>query len=76
MGSLPWPRGRRVVSWGSSANTVPIPTTMASTRCRRRWPKARAASPVSHWLSPPTVAILPSREQAALAMTHGRPVFT
>ena len=38
-------------------------------------PQARAASPVSHWLSPPTVAILPSREQAALAMTQGRPVL-
>ena len=32
--------------------------------------------PVSHWDSPPAVAIFPSREQAALAMTQGRPVST
>ena len=37
--------GRRTVSAGSSARTVPAPTSTASDRARSRWASARASSP-------------------------------
>ena len=66
-------RGSRAVSHGSSASTVPIPTSTASCVSRRRWTSARAASPVIHFDSPLTVAILPSSVIAALSVNAGRP---
>ena len=58
---------------GSSARTVPDPTSTASTRFRSRCTSARAASPVTQRLSPDAVASLPSSDTAALSVTQGRP---
>ena len=38
--------GKRHVSIGSSASTVPMPTMMASLCARMRWTRSRTASPV------------------------------
>ena len=53
--------GRRIVSDGSSINTVFTPTRIASAPWRSFIPCARACGPVIHLDSPPAVAILPSR---------------
>ena len=68
--------GSRQVSSGSSAATVPAPTRIASCVARRRWPSARAASPVIHLLSPEAVAMRPSSEVASLRWNSGRPSRT
>src|SRR5918996_588787 len=68
--------GRRQVSAGSSASAVPLPIMIASWLARRRWPRARACSPVIHWLAPVFVAIRPSSEVASFSVTRGRPVRT
>ena len=65
--------GRRQVSAGSSASAVPLPIMIASWVARSQWPRARAASPVSHWLMPLRVAMRPSSEVASLRVTSGRP---
>ena len=46
---------------------------IASWVARSQWPRARAASPVSHWLWPLRVAMRPSSEVASLSVTSGRP---
>ena len=61
------------VSSGSSASTVPMPTTMASIRPRSSWTRRLAASLLIHFESPVRVQILPSRVIAHLAWTYGRP---
>ncbi|SKT79779.1 Uncharacterised protein [Mycobacteroides abscessus subsp. abscessus] len=48
------------MSWGSSANTVPVPTKMASANARRRCTSARDCSLVIHWLVPSLAALRPS----------------
>ena len=50
-----------------------MPVRIAQARARQRWPSARAASPVIHWLSPLSSAVRPSRLAAILTRTHGRP---
>ena len=62
------------VSSGSSARTVPAPTSTASDTARSRWASARAASPVIQRLVPSGAAMRPSRVAASLSTTHGRPV--
>ena len=66
-GSLPvaW----RTVSDGSSARTVPAPTSTASLSARRRWASARASGPVIHRLLPSAAAVRPSRVAANLRTT-------
>ena len=44
------PAASRTVRVGSSARTVPAPTTTASLSARRAWASARASGPVIHWL--------------------------
>ena len=61
----------RTVSCGSSCSTVPMPVRIAQARARQRWPSARAASPVIHWLSPLASAVRPSRLAATFMRTHG-----
>ena len=68
-GSMP---GRRQVSSGSSASTVPMPTRMASHCARNRCTRVLATSPdiaTGLW---PAAAILSSAETASLRMTCGR----
>ena len=62
----------RTLSCGSSCSTVPMPVRIAQARARQRWPSARAASPVIHWLSPLASAVRPSRLAAAFD-PHPRP---
>ena len=66
-------RAARAVSAGSSASTVPVPTTIASACARRRWTSARASGPVIHWLVPSAAAARPSRLWAHFTVTCGRP---
>ena len=65
--------GMRQVRSGLSASTVPTPTITASCRPRIAWPTRRAGVPVIHWLSPPWVAMRPSRVDASFSVTIGRP---
>ena len=65
----------RTSSRGSSPCTVPMPVSTAPARLRQAWPSARAASPVIHWLAPPSSAVRPSSEAATFIRTHGRPRF-
>ena len=58
MGSRP--PGRRQVSLGSSAITVPTPAMIARWRWRRVWTCCRASYPVTHWEAPVWAAIFPS----------------
>ena len=67
------PSASRAVRAGSSASTVPVPTTIASASARRRCTSARAAGPVIHWLVPSDAAARPSRLCAHLTVTCGRP---
>src|SRR5205085_102815 len=66
--------GGRAVNSGSSATSVPRPTTTASTRPRSSCTFARDSSELIHFESPVRVAILPSSVMAHLRWTHGRPV--
>ena len=59
----------RAVSSGSSATTVPMPTTIASILPRSSWTKLRDDSDEIHRLSPVRTAVLPSRVIAHLAVT-------
>ena len=68
------PGGSRTVSAGSSARTVPAPTSTASDRARSRWASRRAAGPVIHRLVPSGAAVRPSSVAASLRTTQGRPV--
>ncbi len=65
--------GKRQVSRGSSATTVPRPTRMASERARKRCPAARAASPVAQTGLPAMPrGTDPAASSASLAVTSGR----
>ena len=67
----------RTVSAGSSARTVPAPTSTASLSARSRWASARASSLVIHWLVPSAAAVRPSRRGGQLQhhqRTTGAPV--
>ena len=59
----------RTVRLGSSARTVPAPTSTASLSARSRWASARASGPVIHWLEPSGAAVRPSRVAASLRTT-------
>ena len=59
---------------GSSASTVPTPTSTASHSARRRWTSARAGSPVIQRLVPSAAAERPSSVAAYFQVTCGRPV--
>ena len=65
------PSGRRQVSSGSSASTVPTPAMMPVRRLRVSWTCARAVSPDTQRLSPVRAAILPSSVMAYLSTTKG-----
>ncbi len=65
----------RTVSSGSSARTVPAPTSTASEWARRRWTSRRAASPVIQRLVPSGAAVRPSRLAAIFSTTQGWPVL-
>ena len=67
------PSSSRTVSCGSSASTVPVPTTMASHSARSRCTSARAASPVIHRLVPSAAAVRPSSVAAYFQVTNGAP---
>ena len=60
MGSEPCLPSKRVVNWGSSLRTVPIPTMMASTAWRSSWTKRLERGFVIHLESPVWVAMQPS----------------
>ena len=64
--------GRRQVSSGSSASTVPMPTRMASHCARNRCTRVFAASPVIATGLWPAAPILSSAETASLRITCGR----
>ena len=59
------------VSSGSSAITVPMPTSTASESRRRRWASVRVAPPEIHRDTPVRVAILPSMLCAKLSVIFG-----
>jgi hypothetical protein len=59
----------RTVSWGSSASTVPAPTSTASQAARMAWATRRSCGPLIHLESPPSVAIRPSSVWAYLSTT-------
>ena len=61
----------RTVSSGSSARTVPAPTSTASDSARRRWTSRRASSPVIQRLVPSGAAVRASRLAAILSTTQG-----
>ena len=56
--------GARTVSCGSSASTVPGPTTIASDHARKRWASARASGDEIQREDPSWAAVLPSSEAA------------
>ena len=62
--------GIRQVSSGSSASTVPTPTSTASCRARIACPRRRAGAPVIQRLSPAPVAIRPSSVAASFSVTR------
>ena len=68
------PGASRTVSCGSSARTVPAPTTMASLAARNSCTRRRAGSPVIKPPEPVLAAIYPSMVIANLSITNGRPV--
>ncbi len=59
----------RAVSMGSSAITVPMPTTIASIRPRSWWTRVREPGDEIHWLLPEPAAVFPSSVIAHLART-------
>ena len=63
----------RTVNCGSSSRTVPTPVKIAHARARQACASARAATLVSHWLSPEGKDVRPSSELATFIRTHGRP---
>ena len=63
--------GRRQVSSGSSASTVPMPTRMASHCARSRCTRVCAASPVIATGLWPAAPILSSAETASFRITCG-----
>ena len=65
--------GTRQVRSGSSASTVPLPTSTASWLARSACAARRAAAPVIQRLSPLAVAMRPSRVVASFRVTRGRP---
>jgi len=65
--------GMRQVRSGSSASTVPEPTSTASCRARSAWTARRASGPVIQRLSPAPVAMRPSRVVASFSVTSGSP---
>ena len=66
---MPW----RTSSIGSSARTVPAPTSTASASARNSCAWRRAASPVIQRLSPLARAIRPSSVLASFSVSQGRP---
>jgi len=64
--------GRRAVRRGSSAATVPAPTTTTSARARSVCAKRRAIVEVIQRERPPASAILPSSVAAIFQVTRGR----
>ena len=62
----------RALSSGSSIETVPVPTMIASTSARTRCACSRASSPVIQKLVPSTAAVRPSSVEAHFAITYGR----
>ena len=60
------------MSCGSSATTVPTPTTIASTVLRSSCTSVRAGGEVIHWLVPSAAADRPSSVAANFQMTYGR----
>ncbi len=72
-GLRPAPCVGRAVSSGSSASTVPAPTTIASTRERSTCTCSREGPDVIHFEAPDTVASLPSSVAPALSVTQGSP---
>ena len=70
------PGTRRTVSWGSSARTVPTPTSTASHAARRACDVRRSASLLIHFESPVRVAMRPSRVCAYFRTTYGRASVT
>ena len=61
----------RQVSSGSSARTVPAPTSTASISLRQRCTRARDRSLLIQRASPLALAILPSSVAANLSVTNG-----
>ena len=66
----------RTARCGSSASTVPVPTTTASTSARSSCTSARASAEVIHRLVPSAAATRPSSVEAAFQVTNGRPCVT
>ncbi len=64
----------RAVRSGSSANTVPMPTAIASDSARQRWTRARLSSPEIQGESPGAVLVRPSSDIASFSVTSGSPV--
>ena len=70
------PSSPRTVSCGSSASTVPLPTTIASTIARSACTSARATVPVIHCELRSAAATRPSSVAAYFHVTNGRAVRT
>ena len=70
------PSGLRAARCGSSARSVPAPTSTASHRPRRACTSARLSGPLIQRACPVRLAVLPSSVIAHLTITHGRPVVT
>ena len=66
------PSTMRTVSRGSSAATVPTPTSTASHAARRACETRRSSSPEIHFDSPVVVAMRPSSVCANFTATYGR----
>ncbi len=62
----------RTVSSGSSASTVPVPTSITSHCARNRWASTRAAWEVTQRLLPSAAALRPSSVAANFQVTNGR----
>jgi hypothetical protein len=69
-----FPSTRRTVSCGSSDNTVPIPTAMASCAARSWCVMRMLSGPLILSACPRRVLILPSRLCAQLSVINGCPV--
>ena len=54
---------------GSSRNTDPMPVMTAQLCARNRCTWALDSEPVIHWLSPDSIAVLPSKLMAILLIT-------
>ena len=70
------PSPSRTVSCGSSASTVPLPTTIASTIARSACASARDAAEEIHRALRSAAATRPSRVAAYFQVTNGRPLRT